>query len=90
MRYSLCDGWEFTPQWSDEFPTGGGETRAVRLPHTCKELPLHCIDSEDYQMLCGYRRTLDVPAGLAGKRLFLQLDGAAHIATVYVLSLIHI
>ena len=84
MRYSLCDGWEFTPQWSDEFPTGGGEARAVRLPHTCKELPLHCIDSEDYQMLCGYRRTLDVPAGLAGKRLFLQLDGAAHIATVYV------
>ena len=39
MRYSLCDGWEFTPQWSDEFPTGGGEARAVRLPHTCKELP---------------------------------------------------
>lgn len=84
MRYSLCDDWEFTPQWSDEFPTGGGEARAVRLPHTCKELPLHCIDPEDYQMLCGYRRTLDVPAGLAGKRLFLQLDGAAHIATVYV------
>ena len=84
MRYSLCDGWEFTPQWSDEFPTGGGEARAVRLPHTCKELPLHCIDPEDYQMLCGYRRTLDIPAGLAGKRLFLQLDGAAHIATVYV------
>ncbi len=31
MRYSLCDGWEFTPQWSDEFPTGGGEARAVHL-----------------------------------------------------------
>ena len=34
MRYSLCDDWEFTPQWSDEFLTGGGEARAVRLPHT--------------------------------------------------------
>lgn len=84
MRYSLCDGWEFVPRWSDEFLSGEGTAQSVRLPHTCKELPLHCIDPEDYQMLCGYRRTLDVPAELAGKRLFLQLDGAAHIATVYV------
>lgn len=84
MRYSLCDGWEFTSQWSDEFLAGEGTAQSVRLPHTCKELPLHCIDSEDYQMLCGYRRTLDVSPEMSGKRLFLQLDGAAHIATVYV------
>lgn len=84
MRYSLCDGWEFTPRWSEEFLSGGGTAQSVRLPHTCRELPLHCIDPADYQMLCGYRRTLDIPAGWEGKRLFLQLDGAAHIATVYV------
>ena len=84
MKYSLCDGWEFTSQWSGEFLAGGGEAQSVRLPHTCKELPLHCIDPEDYQMLCGYRRRLDIPSGLGDKRLFLQLDGAAHIATVYV------
>ena len=84
MRYNICDGWEFTPQWSEEFLTGGGEARSIRLPHTCKELPLHSIDPEDYQMLCGYRRTLRLPAEFADKRLFLQLDGAAHIATVYV------
>lgn len=84
MRYSLCDGWEFTPQWSGEFAAGEGTAQAVRLPHTCKELPLHCIAPEDYQMLCGYRRRLNVPPELEGKRLFLQLDGAAHIATVYV------
>ena len=84
MRYSFCDGWEFTPRWSGEFLSGGGEARSVRLPHTCKELPLHNVDPEDYQMLCGYRHTLRLPSELAGKRLFLQLDGAAHIATVYV------
>lgn len=84
MKYSLCDGWEFTSQWSEEFLAGCGKAQAVRLPHTCKELPLHCIDPVDYQMLCGYRRTLDIPPELADKRLFLQLDGAAHIATVYV------
>ena len=84
MRYSLCEGWEFTTRWSEEFLAGGGEAGRVRLPHTCKELPLHSVDSEDYQMLCGYRRPLRLPSELAGKRLFLQLDGAAHIATVYV------
>lgn len=47
----------------------GGARRGPghRLPHTCRELPLHCIDPDDYQMLCGYRRRLDIPAGLAGK-----------------------
>lgn len=84
MRYSLCNGWEFIPQWSEEFLSGKGTAQAVRLPHTCKELPLHCIEPEDYQMMCGYRRVLDIPPEMAGKRLFLQLDGAAHVATVYV------
>ncbi len=84
MKYSLCDNWEFTSEWSNDFLGGGGTAQTVRLPHTCKELPLHCIDHRDYQMLCGYRRRLDIPQELKGKRLFLQLDGAAHIATVYV------
>lgn len=84
MKYSLCDGWEFTPAWSDDFLSGNGAAELVRLPHTCKELPLHCIDPDDYQMLCGYRRTLEIPEELRDKRLFLQFDGAAHIATVYV------
>ena len=84
MKYSLCDGWEFTSQWNDEFLAGAGAAQSVRLPHTCKELPMHCVDPADYQMLCGYRRTLDIPPELKNKRLFFQLDGAAHIATVYV------
>ncbi|MBD5080576.1 MAG: glycoside hydrolase family 2 protein [Ruminococcaceae bacterium] len=84
MKYSINDGWEFTSEWSDEFSKGQGSAQSVRLPHTCKELPLHCIAPEDYQMLCGYRKTLNIPEELKDKRLFLQLDGAAHIATVYV------
>lgn len=84
MKYSLCDNWEFTTEWREDFLSGGGTAEPVRLPHTCKELPLHCINHADYQMLCGYRKTLDIPKEINGKRLFLQLDGAAHIATVYV------
>ena len=29
-------------------------------------------------------RSLDIPEDYMGKRLFLQFDGAAHIATVYI------
>ena len=55
----------------------------MRLPHTVKEVPLHSIDSNDYQMVCGYRKLLPWEEGFRGKRVFLQFDGAGHIATVY-------
>ena len=84
MLQSLCNNWEFTESWSDSFGRGEGEALSVRLPHTVRELPLHYIDHTAYQMLCGYRKRLFIPAEYARKRLFLQFDGAAHIATVYV------
>ncbi len=82
--FSLCDRWEFTEHWSEGFAAGEGTARSVRLPHTVKEVPLHYIDHNSYQMLCGYRRALELGSELEGKRLFLQFDGAAHIATVYL------
>ena len=81
---SLCNGWEFIPCWFEEFALGEGEGTPVRLPHTVKELPQHYADHESYPMVCGYRRKLELGQELAGKRLFLQFDGAAHIATVYI------
>ena len=81
---SLCNGWEFTEQWSEGFSRFEGAGEPVRLPHTVRETPLHFAQPADYEMVCGYRRTLDIPADWEGKRLFLQFDGAAHIAMVYV------
>jgi len=81
---SLCNDWIFTQQWSDSFASGSGDGRPVRLPHTVRELPLHYADHEAYQMVCGYRRSLPLGEELRGKRIFLQFDGAAHIATVYI------
>lgn len=81
---SLCSGWEFTSKWTDDFLLGGGTFAEVRLPHTVREVPLHYASPADYEMICGYRRSLDIPAFLTGKKLFLQFDGAAHIATVYI------
>ena len=81
---SLCNNWEFITDWFDGFAVGEGEGSSVRLPHTVKEIPLHYADHASYQMVCGYRRKLEIYPEYAGKRLFLQFDGAAHIATVYV------
>ena len=81
---SLCNNWEFKNVWNDAFMMGEGAGEPVRLPHTVQELPLHYADHNSYQMLCGYRRKLEITEEMLAKRLFLQFDGAAHIATVYV------
>ena len=81
---SLCNNWEFIPNWFDGFESGEGQGSAVRLPHTVRECPQHYTDHNAYQMICGYRRKLELGAELEGKHLFLQFDGAAHIATVYL------
>ena len=81
---SLCNNWEFVPEWTDSFARGEGKGEAVRLPHTVKEIPLHYADHQSYQMICGYRKKLELRKELEGKKLFLQFDGAAHIATVYL------
>ena len=79
----LNNDWEFTETWSEDFADWKTPGEKVRLPHTNKLLPLHYIDSHDYEMICGYRRILKADEHMAGKRLFLQFDGAAHIAEVY-------
>ncbi len=80
----INDDWQFVFTWTDGFGRGEGDGQPVRLPHTVREMPLHCSDSTAYETVCGYRRRLSVPADAAGKRLFLQFDGAGHIATVYL------
>ena len=84
MLKSICSGWEFTEKWTEDFPAFEGAAQEVRLPHSVRPLPLNYASPADYEMVCGYRRKLDIPAEYAGKRLFLQFDGAAHIACVYV------
>ncbi|MBQ1756848.1 MAG: glycoside hydrolase family 2 protein, partial [Erysipelotrichaceae bacterium] len=82
---ALNNNWEFTTEWTEDFLRWrDGSNEKVRIPHTVKELPLHYINEKDYQMISGYRRKISIPKKADGKRIFLQFDGAAHIATVYV------
>ena len=78
----INNDWEFVFSWTDGFGRGEGSGEAVRLPHTVRELPLHCADNADYETVSGYRRWLAIPKEAEGQRVFLQFDGAAHIATV--------
>ena len=86
QRYFLNEDWFFTGQFQDEmlaveYPE---ETlQSVRIPHTCKETPLHYFDESTYQMVSGYRRHLKVPKEWQGKRILLTFEGAAHDSTVY-------
>ena len=81
---SLCGDWEFAPEWSEGFMRGEGEAELVRLPHDPHTLPLHYCGPEDYESVCGYRQRIFITNSSRGKRLFLQFDGAAHHAWVYV------
>ena len=49
---SLCNNWEFIPNWFDGFESGERQGSAVRLPHTVRECPQHYTDHNAYQMIC--------------------------------------
>ena len=86
MKHSFCEDWEFTRHWTEAFGKGlpVPKQQAVRLPHTCREMPLHYASPADYEMVCGYRKRFRVPPVQAAPRLFLRFDGAAHQAVVRV------
>ena len=86
MKHSFCDDWEFTHHWTEAFGKGlpVPKQQAVRLPHTCREVPLHYASPADYEMVCGYRKRFRVPPVQAAPRLFVRFDGAAHQAVVRV------
>ena len=80
----LANGWELLPVWTEDFKDGAGAGEPVRLPHNPRTVAQHYAGPEDYEGVYGYRKTLALDASLAGKRIFVQFDGAAHIATVYI------
>lgn len=81
---SFCRDWEFSPEFTDAFAAFEGECEKVTLPHNAFPLPLHYALPESYSRVCGYRKRFMLPKDAENKRVFLQLDGAAHIAEVFV------
>lgn len=86
-KWYVNNHWYFTEKFNEawlepESDFGGGEE--VRLPHTCKETPLHYFDESEYQMVCGYGYKLYAKPEWEGKILQMTFEGAAHVSEVFV------
>ena len=89
-RAGINWSWEYTDHWSEDFANGKGTFSVVNLPHQPGTIPDHYADPENYLRLCGYRKRLRIPEDLQisskgeGKRYFIQFDGAAHSAELFI------
>lgn len=73
---SLNAGWVFAKP--------GSETINVTLPHTWNAQDAQDGGDNYFRGACTYRRKLDIPRALRGKRLFLRFEAAATVADVSV------
>lgn len=79
----LNDHWLFLPeQVGEDVPDSAFES--VTLPHSSKVFPHHNFDSAEYEFVSTYRKRFTLPEPLAGRRVFLDFDGAMIAATVSV------
>lgn len=86
-RIYLNDDWKFTENFSEELidmTYDDSGLSDVRLPHTCKQVPLHYFDESEYQMVSGYRKTVYAPKKWKNKKLLLTFEGVAHDSKVYI------
>ena len=79
----LNNDWEFVSACDSGFLNGEGAGETVRLPHTCKLIPYDYFDESIYQMVCGYRKRLDL-RDRGDKKAFVRFGAAAHYAKVYL------
>jgi beta-galactosidase len=56
----------------------------VVIPHTNVVLPWHNFDDKDYEFISTYRRRFRTPAAAAGKRVFVDFEGAMTASTVWI------
>ena len=86
-RIYLNNDWKFAEQFEASMTEAAYDDSVmqnVRLPHTCKETPLHYFDEHCYQMVSGYRRVIEAEEAWKGKKILLTIDGAAHDSEVFL------
>lgn len=86
-RIYINNDWKFSETFSLDMTKADfddSSMKDVRIPHTVKETPLHYFDENDYQMVSGYRRIINVPKSWDKKTVLLTFEGVAHDAAVFV------
>jgi beta-galactosidase len=56
----------------------------VTIPHSNRIFPWHSFDEKDFQFVSIYRRHFKLPAGLRGRRIFVDFAGVMTAATVTI------
>jgi beta-galactosidase len=77
------DNWLFCPREVDA-STSDQEFVPVTLPHTTNILPHHNFDVSDYAFISTYRKRFHLPEPLAGRRVYIDFDGAMIASTVSI------
>lgn len=84
LRQPVMDGWQFA-RWGVPDLKGSDipNWRDVALPHTWNATDAQSGEGM-YAGIGWYRRSLEVPAAWAGKKVFLRFEGVGSVADVYV------
>ncbi len=80
-------GWRYHPAKVDgaerpEFDDSAFER--VVIPHANIRAPWHSFDDKDYEFISTYRRRFRLPRAAAGKRVFVDFEGAMTASTVWI------
>jgi beta-galactosidase len=77
------DGWLFHPAEVGA-DTPDSAFAPVTLPHTTKLLPHHNFDVDEYAFVSIYRKRFTLPEPRAGRRVYLDFDGAMIASTISI------
>ena len=75
--------WLFLPE-QVEHNTPDDSFDVVTLPHTNRLFTQRFVDNRDYQFVSTYRKRFSVAEHMAGKRIFVDFDGAMLVSSVYL------
>ena len=79
--------WRYSPhlvQGGEAVGFDDSGFQPVVVPHTNVRLPWHGFDDKRYEFLSLYRRSLNIPADAAGKRVFVDFEGVMTASTVFL------
>lgn len=83
-KTELRDGWIFVKQAKDAREASAAEGTPVSLPHTWNAVDGQDGGNDYYRGTCWYRRGLENPGLSDGERAYLEFDGAAMTAEVWL------
>ncbi|MBN1965669.1 MAG: glycoside hydrolase family 2 protein, partial [Anaerolineae bacterium] len=80
---SFNDNWLYC---SDDVPASTPDSvfEPVTLPHTNLTLPHHNFDNAEYQFVSTYRKRFALPEPRAGRRVYVDFDGAMIASTISI------